>query len=139
MDKELERFVKAQERDYETALEEIKSGRKRSHWMWYIFPQLKELGYSTTAKYYGIQDLDEARAFLADDYLGGNLMEITSALLGLKTDDAHAVFGSPDDLKLRSCMTLFAAADPDCEVFFRVLDKYYDGEPCRRTLEILGL
>ncbi|MGI6230844.1 MAG: DUF1810 domain-containing protein [Tractidigestivibacter sp.] len=137
---DLERFVKAQRRDFDTALAEIRSGHKRSHWIWYIFPQLKELGYSSTAKYYGIEDADEARAFLAHPYLGANLRTISSALLELPTDDPHAVMGHPDDLKLRSSMTLFdQVASSDDAVFSRVLKKFYDGRPDPKTLELLGL
>lgn len=97
---DIERFISAQERDYDIALAEIKSGKKRSHWMWYIFPLLKELGYSSTAKFYGIENIEEAKAFLEDDYLGGNLMEISSQVLALNTDDIEAVFGYPDYMKL---------------------------------------
>lgn len=136
-DESIERFREAQERDYETAYEEIKNGKKKSHWMWYIFPQLKQLGRSDTSKYFGIRDIEEAREYLEDDYLGGNLMEMSSLVLGLETDDLVSVFGATDYKKLRSCMTLFAEADPDCEVFLRVLDRFYDGEPCERTLQLL--
>ncbi len=139
MSKALERFVQAQERDYVTAYREIENGKKVSHWMWYIFPQLKGLGKSATALYYGISGIEEARAFLEDDYLGGNLVEISSLVLGLETDDLRAVFGDVDYMKLRSCMTLFAEADPDYEVFFRVIEKYYDGEPCEKTIELLNV
>lgn len=133
----LKRFLDAQERDYEQALKEIRSGRKRSHWIWYIFPQLEALGYSSTAKYYGIRDLDEAKAYLAEPTLRARLIEISEALLALPENDPSTVMGYPDDLKLRSCMTLFLAADPDCPVFQQVLDKYYGGKPDPRTLELL--
>ncbi len=133
----MKRFLDAQKRDYETALREIRAGRKRSHWIWYIFPQLKELGYSGTAKYYGIRDLAEAKAYLAEPVLRARLIEISEALLALPGNDPNAVMGYPDDLKLRSSMTLFAAADPECPVFRQVLDKYYDGEPDPETLRIL--
>ena len=133
----LKRFLDAQEGDYEQALREILSGRKRSHWIWYIFPQLKALGYSSTAKYYGIRDLDEAKAYLAEPTLRSRLIEISEALLTLPENDPSIVMGYPDDLKLRSSMTLFLAADPDCPVFQLVLDKYYGGKPDPRTLELL--
>ena len=133
----LKRFLDAQERDYEQALKEIRSGRKRSHWIWYIFPQLEALGYSSTAKYYGIRDLDEAKAYLAEPTLRARLLEISEALLSLPENDPSIVMGYPDDLKLRSSMTLFAVADPDCPVFQQVLDKYYGGKPDPRTLELL--
>ena len=130
---DLSRFYKAQERDYEIALSEILAGRKQSHWMWYIFPQLKGLGHSGMADYYGINGLDEAAAYLADPVLREHLVRISSALLTLETSDPKEVMGSPDDLKLKSCMTLFAAADPDEKVFTKVLEKYYGGETDKRT------
>ena len=136
---DLERFVSAQKRDYLTALGEIRQGRKRSHWMWYIFPQLKGLGMSSTSYFYGIENLDEAKAFLNDPYLGKNLMEISEALLSLNTGDARSVMGSPDDLKLRSSMTLFSLAAPENPVFKKVLEKYYHGIQDPATLRILGL
>ena len=134
----LERFVKAQQYDYDTALREIRSGRKRSHWMWYIFPQLQGLGFSSTAQYYGIRDLEEAQDYMEHPLLGARLVEISEALLALDTGDASAVMGYPDDLKLRSSMTLFELAAPEQPVFGRVLEKYYSGHRDRRTLELLG-
>ncbi len=133
---DLSRFVKAQEYDYAQALREIRAGRKRSHWMWYIFPQIQGLGFSSTAQYYAIRDLNEAKAYLAHPVLGARLKEISSALLELEGLSAHEIFGYPDDLKLRSCMTLFRMADLNCEIFEQVLEKYYDGEPDRRTVEL---
>ena len=130
----LERFVEAQSRDYETALREIRGGRKRSHWMWYIFPQLRGLGYSSTAQFYGLRDLQEARDYMAHPLLGPRLIEISEALLTLETDDPSAVMGYPDDLKLCSCMTLFELAAPEQPVFARVLEKYYAGRRDQRTL-----
>ena len=135
---DLSRFVSAQERDYQTALAEIRSGRKRSHWIWYIFPQIAGLGMSSTAQYYSIRDLDEAKAFIADSYLGGNLIEISEALLELESSDPSDVMGYPDDLKLCSSMTLFEVAAPEQEVFGRVLDKFYGSRRDARTLELLG-
>lgn len=139
----LERFVKAQQYDYDTALREIRSGRKRSHWMWYIFPQLRGLGYSSTSQYYGIRDLDEAKNYLQHPVLGPRLVEISEALLTLDTDDASAVMGYPDNLKLHSCMTLFELAAfelaaPELHVFSRVQEKYFAGHADRRTREMLG-
>ena len=134
----LERFVTAQARDFDTALEEIEHGRKRSHWMWYVFPQIQGLGISSTAQYYSIKDLQEARDFLAHPVLGRNLLEISNALLRLDTNNPSAVMGWPDDLKLCSCMTMFEAADPDEPVFGAVLDKFYHGERDRLTLDRLG-
>ena len=137
MENGLERFVEAQSRDYETALREIRGGRKRSHWMWYIFPQLRGLGYSSTAQFYGIRDLQEARDYMAHPLLGPRLIEISEALLGLETDNPGAVMGYPDDLKLCSCMTLFELAAPEQPVFARVLEKYYAGRRDQRTLALL--
>ena len=136
---DLRRFISAQKQDCLTALEEIRRGRKRSHWMWYIFPQLRGLGMSSTSYFYGIESLEEARAFLDDPYLGGNLREISQALLSLDTGDARSVMGSPDDLKLRSSMTLFSLAAPEEPVFKKVLEKFYRGVQDPATLRILGL
>lgn len=133
----INRFIKAQAGAYETALVEIKNGRKKSHWIWYIFPQLADLGHSETAKYYGIKDMAEAKAYLANETLRQRLVEISSALLSLPTNDALGVMGSPDHLKLRSSMTLFAMADPECEVFRKVLDKYYEGRVDDKTVALL--
>ena len=134
----LDRFRRAQDGDYETALREIRNGRKRSHWMWYIFPQLKGLGFSSTAEYYGVRDLEEARDYMEDPVLSTRLVEISGALLELDSSDPTAVLGYPDDLKLRSCMTLFELAAPDQPVFGRVLDKFYGGRRDSRTLSLLG-
>ena len=134
----LERFVSAQARDYGTALAEIRSGHKRSHWMWYIFPQIAGLGMSYTAQLYSIADIDEARRYIGHPVLGERLIEISRALLTLESSDAGAVMGYPDDLKLRSCMTLFAQVSDD-PVFKAVLDKFYGGRADARTLELLGL
>lgn len=133
----MKRFLDAQAYDYELALSEIRAGQKRSHWIWYIFPQLKQLGRSGTALYYGIRDLDEAKEYLAEPTLRARLIEISEALLEQPGNDPLAVMGHPDDLKLRSCMTLFAAADPECPVFQQVLDKYYGGKPDLRTAALL--
>ena len=135
---DLQRFLDAQEQDYEQALSEIRSGRKRSHWIWYIFPQLKALGFSSTAKYYGIADLEEAKAYLAEPTLRARLLEISGALLTLSENDPGRVMGYPDDLKLRSSMTLFAAADPAEPVFRQVLDKFFNGKPDIKTLDLLA-
>ena len=133
----LERFRKAQAQDYQTALAEVRAGQKRSHWMWYIFPQIHDLGRSSISQYYAVQSLQEARDYLKDPVLGSHLVEISSALLELKTDDPFGGFGRPDDMKLRSCMTLFEKADPEIPVFSRVLDKFYAGRRDTRTLQIL--
>ena len=138
MDCDLSRFTIAHQRDYRQALAEIKNGRKLSHWMWYIFPQLKGLGRSATSDYYGIRDLDEAKAFLQDEYLGTHLLEISNVLLHLDCNDARVVMGRPDDMKLKSCMTLFSLAASNEDVFKAVLNKFFDGKPDYRTLKILG-
>ena len=134
----LDKFVSAQARDYSTALREIQNGRKRSHWIWYIFPQLQGLGFSQTAQYYGIRDLEQARDYMAHPVLGPRLVEISEALLALESSNPGAVMGYPDDLKLRSSITLFAEAEPECEVFQKVLDKFYGGRKDERTLAILN-
>lgn len=135
---DLQRFTEAQKLDFDLALEEIRSGRKRSHWMWYIFPQIRGLGFSSMSAYYGIQDLKEAEDFLKDPYLGGNLRTICQALLELDTDDPHQVLGSPDDLKLLSSMTLFEAAEGKGGIFTKVMEKYYGGRRDQKTIELLG-
>lgn len=120
---DLSRFVKAQEGDYERALSEIRSGRKRSHWMWYIFPQFEGLGFSPTSRRYAIKSPQEARAYLSHPVLGPRLVECAEAVLGVEGRSANQIFGSPDDLKLRSCATLFAQISPEESVFHRLLDK----------------
>lgn len=135
----LQRFISAQEKDYDTALAEIKSGKKRSHWMWYIFPQIAGLGSTDISKHYAIKDIQEANDFLMDQTLGLRLTTICKALLQLETNDAFEVFGSPDNLKLRSSMTLFDAVPATFPVFGQVLDKFYKGERDQRTLDLLGI
>lgn len=135
---DLSRFTAAHQRSYSTALAEMQAGYKRSHWIWYIFPQIEGLGRSSTAQYYSIRDLGEAQAFLADPYLGTHLREISAVLLTNPGSAPYEVMGPPDDLKLRSSMTLFSIAAPDEPVFQQVLDKYYNGIPDRATLRILG-
>lgn len=138
MSYDLNRFITAQERSYDAALSEIRSGRKRTHWMWYIFPQIEGLGRSSTAQYYAISDLQEAKEYYAHPVLGPRLVEISEALLSLDGDNATTVMGYPDDLKLKSSMTLFAIASGN-SVFTKVLDKYFDGRQDRWTVKILGL
>lgn len=135
----LERFIKAQESDYKTALAEIKSGHKRSCWMWYIFPQIQGLGSSGTAMYYAIEDYEEAKAYIENAVTNAHLREISEALLQLESDDATRVMGWPDDLKLRSSMTLFALATKENEVFRKVLDKFFDGKLDAQTVDILNM
>jgi uncharacterized protein (DUF1810 family) len=134
---DLMRFVKAQEADYERALSEIKNGRKRSHWMWYIFPQLDGLGHSSAARLYGIKGIDEAKAYLAHSILGPRLIESMEAALSVEGKTADEIFGFPDVLKFRSCATLFAQISEPASVFERILKKYYDGRPDEATLRLL--
>ncbi|TDO20731.1 DUF1810 domain-containing protein [Pedobacter duraquae] len=135
----LNRFIDAQERDYQTALAEIKNGKKRSHWMWYIFPQISGLGRSEAAKHYAIKDRQEAIEFLNNPILSNRLFEICEALVELEQDDPHVIFGSPDDMKLRSSMTLFAAVSGSSSVFKKVIDKYFDGIEDSETIRITEL
>lgn len=137
-EKSLIRFHAAQERDYERALSEIRSGHKCSHWIWYIFPQIAGMGYSSTSKYYAITDFNEAVAYWNDFVLRAHLLEISEALLELESNDSEEVMGWPDDMKLRSCMTLFAQVAPEEETFRKVLEKFFDGEPDTKTLQLLG-
>lgn len=139
MSYDLDRFKQAQDWDYETALAEIRAGRKRSHWIWYVFPQLKGLGMSSMCARYGIDGMGEATAYLADDTLRARLVEISNALLSLEGSDPVAVMGHIDARKLRSSMTLFALVPHADPVFSAVLDKYYDGKPDQLTLEMLGI
>lgn len=134
---DLSRFISAQERDYATALAEIKDGRKRSHWMWYIFPQIAGLGFSETSKFYSLQDQQEATAYLQHPVLGKRLIEISTALLELEDDHAIRIFGSPDDLKLKSSMTLFAALPNTNPVFGKVLAKFFNGMADLDTVRLL--
>lgn len=134
---DLNRFVEAHQRDYQRALSEIKSGRKQTHWMWYIFPQIQGLSLSDTARYYSIRDIKEAEAFFKHPVLGSNLVNICNELLALKETDAHKILGSPDDVKLRSSMTLFALLPDANPVFESVLRKFYNGEKDDKTLQVL--
>jgi uncharacterized protein (DUF1810 family) len=128
---DLSRFVQAQEGDYERALAELRSGRKRTHWMWYIFPQLDGLAFSATSKRYAIKSVEEAQAYLAHPILGPRLRQCVEAVLRIEGYSATAIFGSPDDLKLRSCATLFALVSPPGSVFHRLLNTYYRSVPHR--------
>lgn len=134
---DLKRFVDAQERVYPEARAELATGRKRSHWMWFIFPQLRGLGHSPTSREFGIASLEEARAYLAHPLLGARLLECTQLVAAVEGRTAREIFGSPDDLKFRSCMTLFADASDHDEMFESALRKYYGGERDPRTLELL--
>jgi len=133
----LSRFIKAQDGSYELALKEIKNGKKTSHWMWYIFPQINGLGHSEMARFYAIKNLNEARTYLHHPVLGERLVEISSELLNLATNDAAAVFGSVDSMKLKSSMTLFSLLEDTDPVFQKVLDKYFDGKKDEKTIELI--
>jgi len=134
----LDRFVAAQAGCYATTLAEIGRGRKESHWMWFVFPQLDGLGSSPTAKKYAIKSLDEARAYLAHPVLGPRLVECAEAALAVTGRTAEDIFGPVDATKLRSCATLFAAVAPAGSPFHRLLDKYFNGTPDDRTLRLVG-
>lgn len=136
---ELSRFEQAQEDVYARALIEIRSGRKRSHWMWYIFPQLGGLGYSPTSRRYAIRSLEEAEAYLRHPVLGPRLVECSEAVLGVEGRSALEILGSPDEMKLRSCATLFAHLSPAGSPFHRLLETYFQGERDGRTLQLLGI
>ena len=133
----LQRFLEAQATDYAIALAEERKGRKQSHWMWYIFPQIKGLGYSSTSQFYAIQDLPEAQAYLDHPLLGSRLVDICQELLKLESQDARVIFGSPDDLKLKSSMTLFAAVPNTNAIFQAILDKFYQGNKDDKTLQLI--
>jgi uncharacterized protein (DUF1810 family) len=134
----LGRFVQAQEGDYARALAEIRSGRKRSHWMWYVFPQIEGLGASPTSRRYAIRSVAEAGAYLRHPVLGPRLRECCEAALGVEGRSALEIFGSPDDMKLRSCATLFACVSPAGSVFHRLLDRFFQGRGDDRTLSLVG-
>jgi uncharacterized protein (DUF1810 family) len=134
---DLSRFVRAQEADYDTAISEIRSGRKRSHWMWYIFPQFDGLGTSATSRHYAIKSVAEAEAYLRHPVLGPRLTESFQAVLGVQGRSALELFGSPDDMKLRSCATLFASISPAGSVFDQLLGRYFGGERDERTLRLI--
>lgn len=134
---DLTRFITAQAPHLDNVRAELTAGEKRTHWMWFIFPQLTALGRSPMAEHFGIADLAEARAYLADPVLGPRLIEMTGIVNAVRGRTAHQIFGAPDDLKFRSSMTLFAQADPDETAFRQALAKYYAAEPDPRTLEVL--
>lgn len=136
---DLTRYLEAQEKTYAEALSEIKAGLKTGHWMWYIFPQIAGLGFSSTSKFYAIKSIEEAKAYLQHPVLGKRLKEITKLLLEVETANARIIFGSPDDLKLHSCMTLFKVADEDNpdNLFKKVIKKFFRGKYDLNTLNIL--
>ena len=133
---DVNKFLNAQDSGvYEMALEEIKSGQKKSHWMWYIFPQIQGLGWSWMAQKFEIPTIEDAKKYFADETLRNRLIEISEAVHNLD-NDIHYIFGSPDDLKFKSCMTLFALIAPDERIFKRNLDKFYNGEYCEHTMNV---
>jgi uncharacterized protein (DUF1810 family) len=134
----LERFIEAQAPIYAQALAELQAGQKQSHWMWFVFPQVVGLGQSATSRAYAIQTLDEARAYLAHPVLGRRLRECCQAVMNVRGKSAHDIFGSPDDQKFQSCLTLFAEVDPDEVLFYNLLEKYYDGDADEATLDLLA-
>ena len=135
---DLERFAQAQKEIYGQALLEITNGRKQSHWMWYVFPQFDGLGISPTSRTYSIKSLAEAEAYLAHPILGPRLVACAEAALGVIGRSAEEIFGSPDDMKLKSCATLFASVSPDGSVFHRLIDKFFHGEADAATLRLVG-
>lgn len=140
MPDDLKRFLEAQEVRYGTALQELRSGAKKTHWMWFVLPQLRGLGHSQMARLYGIRDMAEARAYLAHPVLGNRMRECVAALLDHREAGAHTIFGSPDDLKFRSCLTLFEAAsvsEPDKALFAEALEAFYPEGRDGRTLSLL--
>ncbi len=134
---DLNRFLRAQARDYAIALSELKSGHKRSHWMWYIFPQFEGLGFSLTSRRYAIKSLAEAKAYLEHPVLGPRPIECAEAVLSVEGRSAHQIFGSPDDMKLKSCATLFTLVSSKGSAFDRLLDKYFDGERDPTTIRLV--
>ncbi|KAI4449397.1 hypothetical protein C823_003926 [Eubacterium plexicaudatum ASF492] len=134
----LNRFIDVHLRDYPNALSEIKNGRKQSHWMWYIFPQIAGLGTTEISNYYSIRDIEEARDYMREPLLRSHLLEISRSLLELECCDANKIFGFPDDMKLKSSMTLFSEACPEVDVFQKVLDKFFNGMKDQKTIEFIS-
>lgn len=134
----LNKFLKAQKDTFDLALSEIKNGKKESHWMWYVFPQIQGLGQSEVSKFYSLNTIDEAKDYLAHPILGSRLIEISTLLLHLNENDSYEIFGYPDNLKLKSCMTLFSiAANDEILIFNEILIKYFGNEKCNETLCII--
>ena len=134
----LNRFISAQEGIFEDVITELRNGRKQTHWMWFIFPQIDGLGFSSTTKYYAIKSLEEARQYLNHPVLGARLLQCAGLVLAVEGKSALEIFGSPDDMKLKSSMTLFAQAAGPGSVFARVLEKYFHGQQDERTITLLG-
>ncbi|MGZ8171764.1 MULTISPECIES: DUF1810 domain-containing protein [Methylobacter] len=134
---DLSRFINAQESVYDSALAELRNGRKRTHWMWYIFPQIDGLGHSATSKHYAIKSIEEARQYLNHPVLGQRLLECAEAVFAIEGRSISEIFGYPDNLKLKSSMTLFAYVAASCSTFARIIDKYFNGEQDALTLQLL--
>ena len=134
----LERFLQAQDKTYTYALKELQNGHKRSHWMWFIFPQMRGLGHTRMSNYYGISGIEESKAYIENPILNQRLREVCETILALETDDASEVFGGIDSLKLKSSMTLFDMVAPD-DIYSEVLDKFFEGKRCKRTLAMCGV
>jgi uncharacterized protein (DUF1810 family) len=134
---QLNRFIQAQEKIYDSVLEELRDGQKQSHWMWYIFPQIDGLAYSATSKYYAIKSIEEAQRYLHHPVLGMRLVECAKTVLAIEGRSISQIFGYPDDMKLKSSMTLFAYVASPHSVFIRLLDKYFNGERDEKTLQLL--
>jgi uncharacterized protein (DUF1810 family) len=135
---DLARFVAAQEEDFDDACRELRAGRKTGHWIWYTFPQMKGLGVSSTSEFYGISSLAEAKAYLAHPVLGPRLLEATQLVLEIKERNLHQIFGTPDNLKFLSCMTLFERASEEDNIFGKALDKFCNGERDQKSLALLN-
>lgn len=135
---DLEKFILAQERFHQKALEEIKNGHKQTHWMWFIFPQIRGLGESTMSGYYAIDDFESAKEYLSNEYLRNNYLELCKALLDLNTNNAIEIFGGIDALKLHSSLTLFHLVDNNLEVLKKLLNKFFNGKLDEKTIEILS-
>ena len=135
----LQRFIDAQQEYYEIAKSELSNGKKESHYMWFIFPQIQGLGHSPMAEYYAIADIDEARQYLQNSTLKSNMEELINILLNLESDNAEDIFGFPDDMKLKSSMTLFKLAEPNNERFNKILQKFYKGDLDEHTTQILEI
>lgn len=136
-DTDISRFIKAQENIYAEVVKELLHGKKTSHWMWFIFPQIIGLGFSSTSKYYSIKTIDEAKEYLKHPILGNRLLECANILIKTEGKSAESIFGYPDDMKLQSSMTLFSFISPESTVFLQVLNKYFKGEKDQKTMEIL--
>lgn len=138
MNYNVQRFIDAHNKYYGVAKQELSAGKKKSHYMWFIFPQIQGLGYSETAIYYAIENIDEAKAYLNNDLLKSHMEELINILLNLETSDAYDIFGEPDDKKFRSSLTLFKAADPENPIYAQALEKFFDGKEDSMTIAILN-